>query len=101
MTNKIKITLVFFSAFLVISIITLVLSAWIISTNGEISSEEITVLYDPSLEKYDLQNSFDYEKENKYPHMNLGVDPETNESLFDEFIDKYYDLLINNENKLV
>lgn len=89
MTNKIKITLVFFSAFLVISIITLVLSAWIISTNGEISSEEITVLYDPSLEKYDLQNSFDYEKENKYPHMNLGVDPETNESLFDEFIDKY------------
>ena len=89
MNKKLKIIMPIVFISFILTTLVLVFSSWIITTSTNISSEEITTIYDPSLEKYSLKNEFDYDKQNKFPHIDLGTDPETGVDLYKEFTEKY------------
>lgn len=72
MKNKLKYLIPVFAVSFILTSLIIVFSSWILTLSTNIGSEEIETIYDPTLENYILENSFEYNKENKYPHMNLG-----------------------------
>lgn len=72
MNNKLKYLIPIFAVCFILTSLIIVFSSWILTLSTNIGSEEIETIYDPTLENYTLENSFDYDKTNKYPHINLG-----------------------------